>query len=86
MNTKKALVEAFVRLSMQKEENATALRGLLSDKFQYKSPLSEFNGVDSFFRDPWAIALAPIPEQFTGGEFPDALLARLARGFENVDY
>jgi hypothetical protein len=58
MNTKQ-LVESFIRLSMQKDENADALRSLLARNFRYQSPMAEFRDADHFLERPWEARLQP---------------------------
>jgi hypothetical protein len=55
----KQLVEAFIRLSVQKEKNAEALRPLLCDAFRYQSPMSEFRSAEHFLAQPWEERLQP---------------------------
>jgi hypothetical protein len=67
----KQLVESFIRLSVQKEENAGALRPLLCDEFRYQSPMSEFRSAEHFLELPWEERLQPRSieiESFLGDE------------------
>jgi len=58
MNSRQ-LVEAFIRLSMQKDENAKELRELLCEEFRYQSPMSEFRDAAHFLERPWDERLQP---------------------------